>query len=242
VLAHDLMAPIDLPPFANSAVDGYAARHADLAADAETRLRLSERVMAGSAPVRTLGRGEAFRIFTGAPMPDEADTVFMQEDCRLDGEAVVLPVGLKRGANRRLAGEDIAKGAVALPAGCRLRPSDVALAAALGVQTLKVRRQVRVALFSTGDEVVEPGQALPPAHIYDANRTLLATLLRALSAQVTDLGILADDAALLPDALRKAAAGHDLILTSGGVSTGEADYVRTAVEQIGRLVFWRIAI
>ena len=242
VLADDLSATIDLPPFANSAVDGYAVCHADLGAGEETRLRVSDRVLAGSAPSKSLARGEAFRVFTGAPMPDGADTVFMQEDCRFDDDCIILPPGLKRGANRRLAGEDIRAGSVAIPTGRRLQPPDVALAAALGLQTLTVRRRVRVALFSTGDEVVEPGEALAPAHIYDANRTLLATLLRGLGAQVTDLGILADDASVVRAALVQAAASHDLILTSGGVSTGEADHVRAAIEAIGRLVFWRIAI
>ena len=242
VLAHDLLATMDLPPFANSAVDGYAVAHADLIPGEETRLRVRGRVMAGVAPSGSLGHRKASRVFTGALMPDGADTVFMQEDCRLDGDTVILPAGLQRGANRRLAGEDIGAGSIALPAGCRLRPPDVALAAALGVASLTVRRRVRVALFSTGDEVVEPGEALPPAHIYDANRILLATLLRGLGAQVTDLGILADDPKVLQVALAEAAGSHDLILTSGGVSTGEADHVRTVIEQIGRLVFWRIAI
>jgi molybdopterin molybdotransferase len=161
---------------------------------------------------------------------------------RLDGDAVVVPSGLKLGANRRLAGEDIARGAIALPAGRRLAARDLALAAAIGAAALPVRRRLRVALFSTGDEVVEPGAPLAPNAIYDANRYLLAGLLMNFGAEVTDLGILADDPQKLQAALRQAAAGHDLVLTSGGVSTGEADHVRAAVEAIGRLVFWRVAI
>lgn len=242
VLASDLAAAIDLPPFDNSAVDGYALRHADLDARAETRLAIVDRVAAGQGAARGAGPGEAIRIFTGAPMPPGADTVVMQEDVRLDGDRVVVPTGLGRGANTRLAGEDIRAGAVMLPAGQRLSPQDMALAAAQGMTELPVRRRVAVALFSTGDEVIEPGQVRPPSAIYDANRFLLLALLEKLGARVTDLGILRDDPDALAAALAAAADGHDLVLTSGGVSTGEADHVRTAVERAGRLVFWRIAI
>src|SRR5215207_1644278 len=241
VLAADLIAPIDLPPFVNSAVDGYAVRHGDLDPLAETALCVTDRVPAGRAGA-PLGPREASRIFTGAPMPEGADTVFMQEDCRREGERVIVPPGLKRGANRRLAGEDIKAGSLALPAGRRLRPADLALAAALGVTAISVRRAVRVALFSTGDEIVEPGATLPPARIYDSNRPLLLTLLQNFAAAVTDLGILADDPRAMRDALAIAATQHDLIITSGGVSTGEADHVRGALEDIGRLVFWRLGI
>ena len=242
VLARDLVADLDLPPFDNSAVDGFAVRQRDLGQSGETRLAIVDRVTAGAAAARPLAAGEAIRIFTGAPMPQGADTVFMQEDCRLDGNSVVVPPGLKLGANRRLAGEDIAKGAVALPAGRRLAARDLALAAAIGVTKLSVRRRLRVALFSTGDEVVEPGAPRGANSIYDANRYLLAGLLQQFGADITDLGILADDPDKLGPALRDAATGHDLVLTSGGVSTGEADHVRAAVEAIGRLVFWRVAI
>jgi molybdopterin molybdotransferase len=157
VLARDLAAPLDLPPFDNSAVDGFAVRHVDLKDGSETRLSIVDRVTAGSAARRPIATGEAIRIFTGAPMPEGADTVFMQEDCRTEGEAVIVPAGLKLGANRRLAGEDISEGAVALKAGQRLGPQHLALAAALGVTSLAVRRRVCVALLSTGDEIVEPG-------------------------------------------------------------------------------------
>jgi molybdopterin molybdotransferase len=242
VLVRDIVAGLDLPPFDNSAVDGFAVRHADLAASGPTRLAVVDRVTAGAAAARALKAGEAIRIFTGAPMPEGADTVFMQEDVEVDAAAVVVPPGLKPGANRRLAGEDLAQGAVALPAGRRLAARDLALAAAVGVTALPVRRRLRVALFSTGDEIVEPGAPRRPSAIYDANRFLLAGLLHTFGAEVTDLGILADDAAVLRTALAEAAHGHDLVLTSGGVSTGEADHVRAAVEAIGTLVFWRVAI
>ena len=241
VLATDVIAPLNLPPFDNSAVDGYAVRHSDLGRDAETRLIVSGRVMAGHRPL-ALAPGEATRIFTGAPMPEGADTVFMQEDCRAEGNAVILPPGLKQGANRRLAGEDVKVGSVVLPAGRFLSPTDVALAAALGLTSIQVRRRVRVALFSTGDEIVEPGAARPPSALFDANRFLLAGLLARMGAAVTDLGIVPDDPAGLKAAISEGAKSHDLVLTSGGVSTGEADHVRAAVEEIGSLVFWRVAI
>jgi molybdopterin molybdotransferase len=242
VLASDVVAPIDLPPFDNSAVDGYAVRHADLAAKDETKLAIVDRLTAGHAAAREIGADEAIRIFTGAPMPQGADTVFMQEDVRLDGAAVIVPAGLKRGANRRLAGEDVSRGAVALRAGRRLQPQDLGMAAALGLQSVTVRRRVRVAIFSTGDEIVEPGAPLPAAGLYDANRELLRGLLARLDAAVTDLGILRDDPERLAARLAEAADGHDLVLTSGGVSTGEADFVRDAIAGAGSLVFWRVAI
>jgi molybdopterin molybdotransferase len=242
VLAADVIAPVSLPPFDKSAVDGYAVRHADLKADADTRLTVAGRLTSGADAALSVAPGAAIRIFTGAPMPAGADTVFMQEDVTVDGSAVVVPKGLKRGSNRRLAGEDIASGAVALAAGTVLEPQHIALAAGLGITDVDVRRRLRVAIFSTGDEVVEPGTPLPRAGVYDANRFLLRELLERLGACVTDLGILADDPAPLAQALRQAAGAHDLIVTSGGVSTGEADYVRDAVEAIGSLVFWRVAI
>jgi molybdopterin molybdotransferase len=241
-LAEDVTAPIAVPGFDNSAVDGYAVRHADLGGKGETRLAVAERVTAGRAAAHALRPGEAVRIFTGAPMPAGADTVFMQEDCRVEGDVVIVPAGLKAGANRRLAGEDARAGSVVLPAGRFLSAPDVALAAAVGLTGLTVRRRVRVALFSTGDEIVEPGKPRPAASLYDANRYLLAGMLEHLNADVTDLGILPDDPERLAQAIAAAGATHDLVLTSGGVSTGEADHVRSAVEKIGRLVFWRVAI
>jgi molybdopterin molybdotransferase len=242
VAAENIAAPMALPSFDNSAVDGFAVRHGDVGASAETRFKIVERVFAGTKPARALATGEAARIFTGAPMPAGADTVYMQEDCRIENDAVIVPAGLKLGANRRLIGEDLCAGALAISAGKRLKPQDVALVAALGIDKIRVRRRVRVALFSTGDEIVEPGKPLPPAALYDANRYLLLGLLERLGAATDDLGILADDPEILNLAIDKAARAHDLVLTTGGVSTGEADHVKTAVERLGRLVFWRIGI
>ncbi|KQO42978.1 molybdopterin molybdotransferase MoeA [Methylobacterium sp. Leaf85] len=242
VAAEDVTAGIDLPPFDNSAVDGYAVRHADLAPSAETRMIVEGRVAAGQAGLTMAGGPSAVRIFTGARMPGGADTVFMQEDVTLEGTGIVLPPGLKRGANRRLAGEDVPKGGTIVTAGRRLSPQDVALAAATGRSSLAVRRRLKVAVFSTGDELAEPGAVLAPGAIHDSNRVMLVALLKRLGAQVSDLGILRDDRAVLAAHLAEAASAHDLLLTSGGVSTGEEDHVKPAVESVGSLVFWRLGI
>jgi molybdopterin molybdotransferase len=242
VLSNDVRAPVNLPPFDNSAVDGYAVRHADLRRDEDTTLVVAGRLVAGARENLSLKPGQAIRIFTGAAMPAGADTVFMQEDVTAENGRVTVPKGLKLGANRRLAGEDVPAGTVVLPAGTVLEAQHVALAAALGLTGLAVRRRLKVAIFSTGDEVVEPGSARGSTAVFDSNRVLLTELLERLGTAVTDLGILADDPDNLSVKLRQAAGGHDLIVTTGGVSTGEADYVRKAVETIGNLVFWRVAI
>jgi len=239
VLAGDLAAPLPLPPFFNSAVDGYAFRHADLAGG--TPLRLAGRIAAGQAAA-PLGPGEAARIFTGAPMPAGADTVVMQEDATPEGDRLSVPAGLRPGANARPAGEDVAAGAIALPAGRRLGPAEIGLAAALGLAELAVVPRIRVGVFSTGDELASPGTPLGPAQAYDSNRFTLLALLARLPVIATDLGILPDDAAATAAALHAAAGTQDLLLTSGGVSTGEADHVRAAIEAAGRLVFWRLAV
>jgi molybdopterin molybdotransferase len=243
ILVEDVTAPIDLPPFDNSAVDGYAVRFADLKPQGETMLPVRGRIAAGADIVAPGQAGAAVRIFTGAPMPDGFDTVFMQEDVRLaENGTVALPAGLKQGANRRLAGEDIQRGARALTAGRCLAPQDLGLLAALGVPSVAVRRKLRVAVFSTGDEIVSPGEPLGHAKIYDSNRFMLQALLRRLACEVTDLGILPDATEPVSAALSAAATGHDLLITSGGVSTGEEDHVKAAVEQAGALTFWRLAI
>jgi molybdopterin molybdotransferase len=242
VLARDLVASMDLPPYANSAVDGYALVHADLAPAGATVLPVGGRAAAGHPLGRETRRGEAIRIFTGAPMPEGADTVMMQEDCVVEAGRVWLKPGIAKGANRRQAGEDVACGTVAIAAGRRLGPADLGLAAALGQSALPVFRALRVALLSTGDEVREPGLPLSPGTIYDANRFILAALLAGLGCTVSDFGIRPDREAALADTLAAARVGHDLIVTSGGVSTGEEDHVRTAIERLGSLHFWRLAI
>ncbi len=242
VLAEDLVAAINLPPHANSAVDGYAVRHADLSDDRETELPVGGRAAAGHPLGRAIRPGEAVRIFTGAPMPSGADTVMMQEDCIATDGRVRLKPGIRKGANRRHAGEDVAQGETALAAGMRLGPAEIGLAAALGHDELRVYRPLRVALLSTGDEVREPGTRLPPGAIYDANRFMLAALLERLGCEVSDFGIIPDREGALVDTLSSACSAHDLIVTSGGVSTGDEDHVKAAVERLGALHFWRLAI
>ena len=243
ILAGDISAPLPLPPFTNSAVDGYAVQSRDLPKQAEAAFAVSGRVQAGSVANDPIQPGHAIRIFTGAPMPEGADTVFMQEDVRLDGEGrVVLPAGLKPGANVRPAGEDIPVGTAALAKGRRLRPQDVALVAAFGLTEIDVTRRIRVAVFSTGDELVSPGGRRLPAQLFDSNRFMLMAMLARLGCEVSDLGILRDDRASLAQGLKQVAGRHDLILTTGGVSTGEEDHVKAAVESVGSLVLWRMAI
>lgn len=242
VLAQDIAAPLNLPGFDNSAVDGWAVRHADLKPDGETELPVTLRIVAGDRKIYVLKSGESARIFTGAQMPEGADTVFMQEDVREEGGRVFLPQGLKKGANRRLAGEDIATGAPALKAGLRLEPQHVSLASALGLTQLVVRRRLKVAVLSTGNELVEPGGVLAAGALHDSNRVLMAALLRRAGCEVTDAGIFRDEPETLGRAIGELAPAHDLIVASGGVSTGEEDYTRKVVERVGTLVQWRLAI
>ena len=242
ILAHDIAAPLPLPPFTNSAVDGYAVASRDLPKTTEQAFAVTGRVAAGGSAGNAIEPGHAVRIFTGAPMPEGADTVFMQEDVRMDGGKVVLPAGLKPGANVRPAGEDIAVGHAALKAGQRLRPQEVALAAAFGLTHVDVNRRIRVAVFSTGDELVSPGTARGASQLFDSNRFMLMAMLRRLGCEVSDAGIFRDDRASLANALKQVARSHDLLLTTGGVSTGEEDHVKAAVESAGSLVLWRMAI
>jgi molybdopterin molybdotransferase len=243
ILARDIQAPLPLPPFTNSAVDGYAVRGGDLPRGTEQAFAVIGRVQAGSSAGEAIQPGHAVRIFTGAPMPDGADTVFMQEDVRIDDAGrVILPGGLKPGANVRPAGEDIALGYAALKAGSRLRPQDVALAAAFGLTHVDVTRRLRVAVFSTGNELVTPGSPRAASQLFDSNRFMLTAMLARLGCDVSDLGIIRDDRASLTYGLKKVADAHDLILTTGGVSTGEEDHVKASVESAGSLVLWRMAI
>ena len=242
ILAEDVTSPVDVPPHDNSAVDGYAVNFDDLAAKASTTLPVAGRAAAGHPLGRPAHRGEAIRIFTGAPMPEGLDTVLMQEDCAEEAGAVTIPLGIKRGANRRAAGEDVTSGRVVLTRGTRLRPQEIGLAAAVGRSTLTVYQQVSAAVFSTGDEVGEPGGDLLPGKIYDSNRFTTITALQQLGCNVDDLGILPDRPDKIVEAIRSAAESHDVLLTSGGMSVGEEDHVGKAVSANGALHFWRLAI
>ncbi len=242
ILLEDIVAAFDVPPHDNSAVDGYAVFFDDLDPKAETVLPVTGRVAAGHPLDRPARRGEAVRIFTGAPMPAGPDTVMMQEDCRLEGERVAIAPGIERGANRRARGVDIAAGGTVLRRGMRLRPQDLGQAAATGRHELLVARPLRVALFSTGDELCEPGAPLTPGKIYDSNRSTIHALLSGLGCAVTDLGILPDRFESVRAALDAAAKDQDLLVTSGGVSVGEEDHVKQAVEALGKLHLWRLAI
>ena len=249
VLAADVVSGLHVPPQDNSSMDGYAVRCADVAAAGAT-LTVSQRIAAGAAGTELLP-GTAARIFTGAPIPPGADAVVMQEDCTAadgaQGQPCVtvnsVPVS---GQWIRRAGEDVTRGAVVLARGQRLGPAALGLAASVGMAELSVVRRPRVALFSTGDELVMPGQKapqdMPPGAIYNSNRFFLAALLRRLGCEVSDLGIVPDQREATVEALRSAAANHDVILTSGGVSVGEEDHIKPAVQSLGSLDLWQIAI
>jgi molybdopterin molybdotransferase len=247
VLAQDVVSALQVPPEDNSAMDGYAVRSTELS-DEGIVLRVSQRIPAGSSG-SALEPGTVARIFTGAPVPAGADAVVMQEDCEpapdREGYVAVRQIP-KPGQWIRRAGEDVTRGATVLSKGERLTPAALGLAASIGMDVLQVAKQPRVALFSTGDELVMPGEVAPaqmrPGAIYNSNRFFLRALLLRLGCEVTDMGIVPDRRDATLDALRSAAASHDLILTSGGVSVGEEDHIKPAVQQLGSLDLWQIAI
>jgi molybdopterin molybdotransferase len=240
VLATNVVSAMQVPPMDNSQMDGYAVRSLDVPA-VPTTLRVSQRIAAGhvGAPLEP---GTAARIFTGAPVPPGADAIVMQEDCVADGEKVTINERPATGAWIRRAGVDVEAGQTVLAAGTRLRPQDLGLAASVGVGDLTVRRRLRVAVFFTGDELMMPGEPLPPGRIYNSNRFVLRGLLEKLGCEVLDVGIVPDDRQRTREAFASASVGADLIVTSGGVSVGEEDHVKPAVEAEGRLEMWQIAM
>ncbi|MDP1610654.1 MAG: molybdopterin molybdotransferase MoeA [Sulfuritalea sp.] len=240
VLAQGLHSSVDVPPLDNSSMDGYAVRCADVPA-AGTQLKVAQRIPAGSVG-QVLAAGTAARIFTGAPLPAGADAVVMQELCALDGDTVTVNHMPHVGEWIRRRGEDIAVGCEVLAAGTRLSAAHVGVAASVGAAQLTVFRRLRVALFSTGDELAMPGEPLKPGGIYNSNRYTLRALLEGIGCEVDDLGIVPDTREATRAALREAAAGNDLILTSGGVSVGEEDHVKPSVEAEGSLDLWKISI
>jgi molybdopterin molybdotransferase len=242
ILAADIVAPHDVPAHDNSAMDGYAIRFDSLATDGETRLQVVGTAYAGNAFSGLVGTGQAVRIMTGAVLPAGADTVVVQEVARIEDGAVFVPAGQKQGQNTRRAGEDLARGAVALAAGKRVGPAELGLIASLGVAEVAVRRRLRVAFFSTGDELASIGKPLAPGEIYDSNRYTLHGLLTRLGADIIDMGVVPDHPATLEAALGEAAQVADAIITTGGVSVGEADFVREILAKLGEVSFWKLNI
>lgn len=238
VLAEDVISEINVPGYDNSAMDGYAVRGADCT-EAGASLTVSQRIPAGQTGVK-LETGTAARIFTGAPVPEGADAVVMQEVCQQQGDSVTINAAVIVGENIRRAGEDIEKGSIILRAGKRIRPQELGLIASVGQADVTVRRKLKVAAFFTGDELVEPGRVLGQGQIYNSNRYTLTGLLQSVDCEVIDLGIVPDTLEATLDVLKRAAASADLVLTSGGVSVGEEDYVRIALQQLGELSMWRI--
>jgi molybdopterin molybdotransferase len=243
VLAQDLISPISVPPHDNSAMDGYALAGSQLRADGPLTLQVVGTALAGKAWQGDVAAGQCVKIMTGAIMPAGLDTVVPQEFVTVQGDTITVPAGLLQpGDNRRLKGEDLHQGQPALRAGERLLPAAVGLVASLGVSTVRVRRRLRVAYFSTGDEILSVGEAAREGAVYDSNRYTVFGLLTRLGCEVVDMGVVRDDPALLEATFAQAARSADAIITSGGVSVGEADYTRAMMKKLGDVAFWRIAM
>jgi molybdopterin molybdotransferase len=243
VLARDVVSSFDVPAHDNSAMDGYALRGAELSPDADTVLQVAGSGFAGQLELATAGAGQCVRIMTGAVMPAGLDTVVPQEFVKVDGDRVTVPAGVVRaGDNRRLKGEDLAKGEAALVAGRMLRPADLGMLASLGQAEVPVFRRLRVAFFSTGDELRSIGEALPAGCVYDSNRYTLWGMLARLGVDLIDLGVVRDEPQALEAAFRDAARDADAVITSGGVSVGEADHTKMVMARLGDVLFWRIAM
>jgi molybdopterin molybdotransferase len=241
VLAEDIVPSINVPAHDNSAMDGYALRFSDMGAG-ETRLREVGAALAGRVFEGAVAPGECVRIMTGAVMPAGTDTVVVQEITRKDGNRVVIPAGQKKSQNVRYAGEDLKAGVPVLHAGCALRAAELGLIASLGKGEVLVKRKLRVAFFSTGDELASIGVPLKKGEVYDSNRYTLYGMLARLGVEITDLGVVRDDPGQLEAALRNAAQNADAIITTGGVSVGEADFVKQLMAQLGEVLFWKIAM
>lgn len=242
VLAKDLVSPIDVPPHDNSAMDGFALRFADLSSTGPTRLRLAGTAYAGRPYVAAMPPECCVRVMTGALMPAAADTVVMQEVVTLEGEGVIVPAGQRFGQHRRRVGEDLPCGALALAAGKLIGPVELGLLASLGITHLDVRRRLRVATLSTGDELCQAGVAPRVGQIYDCNRLVIGAMLARLGCEVLDHGIVPDEPNALHEALSRAAGQADAVVTSGGVSLGEADHIRSTLASLGELTHWKLAV
>ena len=242
ILAADIIAPYDVPAHDNSAMDGYAVHFSSLAAEDESRLTVVGTAFAGNAFSGLVGQGQAVRIMTGAVLPAGADTVVVQEVTRQEEGIVVIPPGQRLGQNTRRAGEDLARGCVALPAGKRIGPAELGLIASLGIAEVEVKRRLRVAFFSTGDELASLGMPLAPGQIYDSNRYTLHGLLNGLGVDVIDMGVVPDHPDALEATLSEAAGIADAIITTGGVSVGEADFIKEILDKLGEVRFWKLNI
>jgi molybdopterin molybdotransferase len=242
VLSEDVISPIDVPSHDNSAMDGWAVRSCDLETGGETRLKNIGTAFAGRAFEGKVGAGDTVRIMTGGVLPAGIDCVVVQEVARVEGDVVIIPPGQRAEQNIRRAGEDLQAGRPAIPAGKKLRPAEIGIVASLGVAEVSVRRRVRVALFSTGDELCSIGSPLAEGAVYDSNRYTLWGMLTRLGCEVIDMGVVRDDPAALEAAFREAAACADAIITSGGVSVGEADFIKQLMTQLGEVAFWKIAM
>ncbi len=242
VLAEDIVSTMNVPAHDNSAMDGYALRHADLAGDGPTALKVIGTAFAGKAFGGGPAKGECVRVMTGAVMPAGCDTVVIQEIVKTEGDTALIPPGQKQGQNRRFAGEDLALGKVVLKAGQPVHPAELGLIASLGIGEITVRRRVRVAFFSTGDELVSVGTPLKEGQVYDSNRYTLWGMLARLDVEIIDLGVVPDDPHSLEHAFIDASAKADAVITSGGVSVGEADFTRKLLGQMGEVLFWKIAM
>jgi len=241
VLAQDLVAPRDVPAFANSAIDGYAFAHASLK-DHQRSLEIVGEIFAGDQPDQPLLAGQAVRIFTGAVMPPGADTCLMQENAFVEKNRLVVPQGIKVGANTRLAGEDLKTGQTVVAARTRLGAAHLGAIATTGIDKIPCRKPLKVALISTGDEVIRPGQDLQPGQIYDSNFHLLNGLAKSHNIILDDRGIVADDEQQVLAAIEKLSQSHDVILSTGGASVGDKDFIISAIEQLGVMRSWKIAI
>jgi molybdopterin molybdotransferase len=242
VQAEDVVSPLNVPAHDNSAMDGYAVRHADLKGDGEVTLKVAGSSFAGAPYKGTLKPGEGVRIMTGGVVPQGADTIVMQEHAKASGDKVAIGPGHKKGQNLRRAGEDLKAGQVALARGLLLRPAEIGLISSLGIGEVSVYRRLRVAFFSTGDELVSIGAQPGEGQIFDSNRYTIHGMLTRLGCEVMDMGVVRDDPKLLERAFREAASSADVVITSGGVSVGEADFVKTLLDRLGEVVFWKIAM
>lgn len=242
VLSENVLSTINVPSYTNSAMDGYAIRADDLSGNDETRLKIIGKAMAGHPFNAVVNAGEAVRIMTGAPMPQGADTVIMQEHVAAHEQTIVIGSGHRKGQNVRHAGEDMAIGSVALAKGKRITPADMGLVASLGIARVSVVRKLRVAFFSTGDELRSLGEPLGQGQIYDSNRYTLYGMLKRMNVDLIDMGIIADEQERLRDALQQASVQADAVITTGGVSVGEADFIKQLLEELGEVNFWKIAM